>query len=109
MELDRLRAEEQSGADLFVREPLSCGSRDLKLLRRELLVRRRAAPAQALTACPELRPGALGPHARADALEHLERIVQMLAALPAPAASAEPLSEAEHRSRPLQLVGLVGM
>src|SRR6266566_4247564 len=49
--LDRVRAEEELRRDFFVRQSLRDEPRDRELARRELVSRRRDAPARALARC----------------------------------------------------------
>jgi hypothetical protein len=79
VELDRLVAEEERGADLLVGLSLGHLQRDLKLLRRQLLGLEGLPAGERLAARPQLATRALGPRPRADSLEVLKRPPQLLA------------------------------
>src|SRR4051794_13850541 len=77
--LDRLGTEEERRGRLARRLPLGEETRDLQLLRREVVERARVAAASGLTRGRELRPSLLGPRARAERFEHPESLAQLLA------------------------------
>ena len=64
VEVDRLRAEEERGADLLVRLALGDVQRDLQLLRRQLVALARLAPAEPLARSRAARRRARSAHGR---------------------------------------------
>src|SRR4051794_25508614 len=71
--LDRLRAEEHRRRRLARRPPAGEEERDLELLRRELIQRRRIAPACGLARRAELGACQVRPRRRAERVECLDR------------------------------------
>src|SRR5438876_173423 len=89
---DRLRAQEEGGRDLSVRQSPRCELGHAALACGEL---RSGSPPQAETL--ELRACALRPQLRADALEDRQRLLERLLRLPTPARAA--LDRAFHQQR----------
>src|SRR4051812_48690878 len=77
--LDCLGTEEERGSRLARRLPVGEETRDLQLLRREVVERARVAAARRLARGRELRPSLLGPRMRAERLEHRQSLAQLLA------------------------------
>ena len=71
-------------------------------MRRELLGRRLGPPRLLLAGRPQLGARALGPSARAEALERLQRLLQRLAGIGALARAAQALAEAQQRAGALE-------
>src|SRR3954447_8941116 len=76
---DRLGTEEERRGRLARRLPLGEETRDLQLLRREVVERARVAAARRLARGRELRPSLLGPRVRTERLEHRQSLTQLLA------------------------------
>src|SRR4051812_17706766 len=76
--LDRLGTEEERRGSLARRFPLGEETRDLQLLRCEIVERARVAAARRLASGRELRPSLLGPRTGAERLEHRQGLAQLL-------------------------------
>src|SRR3954447_9080371 len=76
---DRLGTEEERRGSLARRLPLGEETRDLQLLRRQVVERARVAAARGLARGRELRASLLGPRARPERFEHPESLAQLLA------------------------------
>src|SRR3954452_19946619 len=81
--LDRLGTEEERRGSLARRLPLGEETRDLQLLRREVVEGARVAAARRLARGRQLRPSLLGPRMRAELLEHRQSLAQLLARMDA--------------------------
>src|SRR6266516_362426 len=95
MPFDRVRAEEQPGADLGVREPVTGETSDLRFLWGERLVRRDDAFAQRGSRGPQLATCALGERLGAEPAQHVVRDAQLSTGIAAAVLPAQPLAVAE--------------
>ena len=95
MPFDRPRAEEQPGADLRIRKPVTCEPRDLLLLRRQLTARLVASLAHLLAGREQLPARTLGERLHAHGDEQVVCRSQLLACIDASSDAAQPLSVEE--------------
>jgi hypothetical protein len=102
---DRLRAEEHRCCRLASRAAFRKQERDLKLLRCQLVERRRIAPACGLPGCAEFRACRLGPRCRTEAVERIDRRAQLFSCARSVSRTTQPRSVGESRSRSLVQVG----
>src|SRR5690349_16596306 len=99
MPLDGARAEKEPRTDLRVRQPLAGESRDLLLLRRQLISRVGRSLAGLHAGGRQLAAGALGEGLHPRLAEHPVRRTQLLARFQPPTLPAQPFSVEEVRSR----------
>jgi hypothetical protein len=93
--LDGAWAEEELGADLWVRVPLTGKPGDQSLLCRELEGRFDRASARRLTGCHELAAGALGKSFSSEPAEGFVGGPKLFSGIHPPALATEPLAEHE--------------
>src|SRR5262249_33949519 len=100
---DGAGADEQLGRDLRVRPAVARESRDVQLVRREVVARVVAALAHLRAGGDQLAPRALGESARAHRGEALVRRAQLLARVDAPGLAPEPLAVVQPGARLMRL------
>src|SRR4051812_14764233 len=89
---DRVLADEQPRADLWVGQPFACEPHDLRLLGGEFAPALGRALADALAGRQELALGSTRERFDAHAREHFQRSAQLRAGVDAPALSPQPLA-----------------
>src|SRR4051812_34080200 len=103
--LDRLGTEEKRRGSLTRGLPLGEETRDLQLLRREVVERARVAAASGLARGRKLRASLLGPRARAERFEHPQSLAQLLARSDALPRTSEARAASQARDSALESVG----
>src|SRR5262245_25752720 len=100
--LDRLRAEEERRARLFVRRAVRDDQGDLELLRSQLFGGVRVPRTRCFARRSQLAARPFGPRRRAELLKSVERLPERLPCVRAFPSAAEPLAEAQLRPRKLE-------
>src|SRR6266508_1215235 len=103
MEVDRLRAKEERGSSLAVRQAVHDCSRNVELLRGQRVEARRSRLARQIARGTELGPCALGPRPRAELIENGKGGTERFPRVEESPRAAEALPVGKLRSRALEL------